>query len=357
MFSGIKRLGVLAALAALVVSGAAMTAIGQTERAKKTYTIGLIAKSQSNPVFIAARTGAEDAARELGEKLKVEIKIDWQTPVGEDAQKQAERLEQLVAGGADGIAISCSDANIVTSAIDSAVKKGVPVVCFDSDAPKSRRFAYYGTDDFACGEQVAAEIAKAMGNKGVVAILAGNQTAPNLQSRVRGVKEGLKKFPDITVIDTYYHVETPQDAVTKVEQVQGANPQITGWAMVGGWPLFTQNALDKVVGKAKVVAVDALPAQLDYVRKGQVEVLLAQKVYEWGYESVRLLMDKILTNKSPKDKIIKAELVPIRKDNADEYGKNWDKWLGKKPATDEKVPAKDEKKVEKKDEKGKPEKK
>lgn len=83
-------------------------------------------------------------------------------------------------------------------------------------------------------------------------------------------------------------------------------------------------------------------------------MLLAQKVYEWGYESVTLLMTKITTGKGPR-KIIKAELVPITEDNAtNAYGKNWDKWLGvKKPATPKKVPAKEEKK----DERTKPEKK
>jgi ribose transport system substrate-binding protein len=338
MFTPIRRFGLISLGLAVLVTTSALASGVQPGGAKKTYRLGLIAKSQSNPVFIAARTGAEDAAREIGKKMGVEIKIDWQTPADEDAQKQAERLEQLVASGADGIAISCSDANIVTSAIDSAVGKGVPVVCFDSDAPKSKRFAYYGTDDFACGQQVADELGKAMGGKGVVAILAGNQNAPNLQGRVRGVKDGMKQFPEIQILDTYYHVETPQDAVTRVEQVQGANPQITGWAMVGGWPLFTQNALDKVAGRAKVVAVDALPAQLDYVKKGQVQVLLAQKVYEWGYESVRLLMDKIVNNKAPAEKIIKAELIPVRKDNADQFGKNWERWLGQK--SEDKAPVK-----------------
>lgn len=339
MASLVKRIGLATAamLALGAASGAGLVNTDSTGRAveAKTYRIGLIAKSQSNPVFVAARTGAEAAAKEIGEKLKIEIKIDWQTPVDEDAQKQAERIEQLTASGADGIALSCSDANLVTSAIDSAVAKGIPVVTFDSDAPKSKRFAFYGTDDIACGEQVAAELGKAMGGKGVVAILAGNQNAPNLQARVRGVKEHIKKnFPDISVLDTYYHAETPQDAVVKVEQVQGANPQISGWAMVGGWPLFTQNALDKVAGKAKVVAVDALPAQLDYLKNGQVEVLLAQKVYEWGYESVRLIIDKVHNGKNPPEKIIKAELVPVRKADADAYGKNWDKWLGKATKTE-----------------------
>src|SRR5262249_12384712 len=104
---------------------------------KKSYTIGLIAKSQGNPVFQAARVGAMDAAKELGAKYNIQIKIDWRTPNEEDAQKQAEAIEQLVLAGADGIAVSCSDANKLTDAINSAVKNGVPVATFDSDAPRS----------------------------------------------------------------------------------------------------------------------------------------------------------------------------------------------------------------------------
>src|SRR3981081_34088 len=88
---------------------------------KKSYTIGLVAKSQSNPVFQAARVGAMDAARELGAKYGITIKIDWRTPNDEDAQKQAEAIEQLVLAGANGIAVSCSDANKLTDAINSAV--------------------------------------------------------------------------------------------------------------------------------------------------------------------------------------------------------------------------------------------
>ncbi len=303
------------------------------EREAKTITIGLIAKSQNNPVFLAARTGANDAAKELGKQLGVEIKIDWQTPTSEDAQKQADYMERLVAAGADGIAVSCSDAKTMTLAINAAVDKGVPVVCFDSDAPESKRFAYYGTDDFACGKQVGVELAKAMGDKGVVAILAGNQTAPNLQKRVAGVKDELKKHANIKIKDTYYHKETAQDAVAKLEEVQRTNPDITGWAMVGGWPLFTDNALDNIAGKAKVVAVDALRQQLVYVRNGQVEVLLGQKVYEWGFESVRLLVDKIVNKKTPSEPVVKAELVRVTKQNAEEYGKQWSKWLGEDKGT------------------------
>ena len=52
----------------------------------------MVAKSQSNPVFESARFGAEDAALEIGQKLKVDIEIIWRTPNEEDAQKQVEYI-------------------------------------------------------------------------------------------------------------------------------------------------------------------------------------------------------------------------------------------------------------------------
>src|SRR5437660_4135134 len=152
-------------LASLTSMAVLSTAEAQT---KKSYTFGLVAKSQSNPVFQAARSGAEQAAKDLGAKNNLTIKIDWRTPNDEDAQKQAEAIERLALSGADGIAVSCSDANKLTDAINTAVKNGVPVATFDSDAPASKRFVTFGVDDMKCGEQVMEELAKIMDGKGTV---------------------------------------------------------------------------------------------------------------------------------------------------------------------------------------------
>ena len=302
------------------------TASAQT---KKTYTFGLVAKSQSNPVFQAARVGAEDAAKELGAKYGVTIKIDWRTPNDEDAQKQADAIEQLVLNGADGIAVSSTDANKTTDAINHAVDSGVPVACFDSDAPNSKRFVMYGVDDVKCGEQVMEELAKELGGKGTIAVLAGNQNAPNLQARVKGVKEVLAKYPDIKLVDVFYHKETPQDAAAKVEQVQQAHPEITGWAFVGGWPLFTDNALKWAPGTVKCVSVDALPAELAYLRSGHVQVLLGQQCYMWGHVSVENLFNKVYLKKDPETVKQISPLDRVTTANVDAYAKNWDKWLPK----------------------------
>jgi ribose transport system substrate-binding protein len=313
-------------LVALSLSSALITTAAES---KKSYTFGLVAKSQSNPVFQAARTGAEQAARDLGAKNGLTIKIDWRTPNDEDAQKQAEAIEQLVLAGADGIAVSCSDANKLTDAINSAVKNGVPVATFDSDAPNSKRFVTYGVDDIKCGEEVMDGLAKIMDGKGVVAILAGNQNAPNLQKRVQGVKNAAKKYPGIKIRDTYYHKETPQDAAAKVEQVMQANPDITGWAMIGGWPLFTDNALKWQPGTVKCVSVDALPPELAYLRSGHVQLLLAQQCFEWGYRSVEHLVNKVHLKKNPLSVVDVSPLTPVSKANVESYAKNWEKWLPK----------------------------
>jgi ribose transport system substrate-binding protein len=187
----------------------------------------------------------------------------------------------------------------------------------------------FGVDDVKCGEQVMNELAKIMGGKGTVAILAGNQNAPNLQKRVQGVKNAAKAFPNIKILDTYYHKETPQDAAARVEQVMQSHPDITGWAMIGGWPLFTDNALKWPPGSVKCVSVDALPPQLAYLRSGHVQLLLAQQVYEWGYRSVEHLINKIHLKKNPTVLHDVSPLVPVTKENVDAFAKNWEKWLPK----------------------------
>ena len=161
----------------LAISQPTATTAGE-EGAKRKVVIGFIAKSLANDVFQVAQAGAKDAARELGEKYNVDVEVEIRTPNEEDATKQAEAIEALTSRGVDGIAISCSEVNTVTPSIDKAVSKGVAVMCFDSDAPDSKRFAFYGTDDKSCGQRTVDILAKAMGEKGTIAILAGNQSAP-----------------------------------------------------------------------------------------------------------------------------------------------------------------------------------
>lgn len=292
----------------------------------KTYKITMIAKSSTNPVFLSAQAGAEAAAKELS-KDGTTVTIDWETPANEDAQEQATNIQNAANSGSNAILISCSDANKVTGAINDAVAKGIPVMTFDSDAKDSKRFAYYGADDTDCGTQVMDQLAKQLNGKGQVAILAGNQNAPNLQKRAQAVRDEAKKYPGITIVDTFYHKETPEDAAQKVLDTMKANPQINGWAMIGGWPLFTSTLLNDLdPNKVKIVAVDALPVELPYVEKGIAPVLLAQPCYMWGYKSVHMLYDKLANNKDPENVVTKMPLIMVDKENLGEWAQQLKAW-------------------------------
>lgn len=293
--------------------------------------IGIVAKSQSNPVFQAAHAGALAAAEQFGAEYGVHVNVDILTPADEDPAAQAAAIEQLARAGFAGIAVSCSDANTVTPAIDKAVELGAQVVCFDSDAPRSKRFAFFGTDDQSCGEAVMRELAAAMGETGTVAILAGNQAAPNLQARVVGVKAELARHPGMALLadGVFYHPETPERAAEAVASAQSTHPEIGGWAMVGGWPLFTRGALHWEPGAVQVVSVDDLPAQLAYLESGHVGVLLAQDCYGWGRESVRLLLDKIVRGQDPPGGVRQIDpLQPVHAADVPRVRAEWERWLG-----------------------------
>lgn len=323
----------LAALAVALVAcsrsdstaGSASSGSGATSNGK-TFTIAMIAKSSTNPVFLSGRQGADAAAAELTKQTGVNVRIDWETPPDEDATVQAQHIADAVNSGANAILLSASDANKLVGAVDEAVGRGVPVMTFDSDVPGSKRFSFYGGDDALMGKQVMDELAKQMNGHGKIAILAGNQNAPNLQKRVAGVKEEAKKYPGITILNTFYHAETPQDGAAEVMRAQNAYPDIQGWAMIGGWALFSKGLLtDLDPSKVKIVSVDALPVELAYVDKGLAPVLFAQPTYDWGYVSVKTIFDHVYLHKDVPAHV-QMDLVRVSKDNLGDWARQLKAW-------------------------------
>jgi ribose transport system substrate-binding protein len=296
----------------------------------KSITIGMCAKANSNQVFQVARTAGTKTCEDLSKSEGIPIKLEWRTPDQEDPAQQARNIESL-ATICQGISVACSEGETLVGPINAAIGKGVNVMCFDSDSPNSKRLCYFGTDDTDLGKQLVGELIKVMGDKGVVGILAGNQNAPNLQKRVNACREALKAYPNIKLAGptqgAFYHEETGQGAAAAWAQAQTANPEITGWVLVGGWPLFTQGATKALgePGKVKVVSCDALPEQLSYVRDGSVQVLLSQDLYGWGEQSVKILVDKILHDKYPPPNVY-GKLTRVTKENVEEFAKNWDVW-------------------------------
>jgi ribose transport system substrate-binding protein len=261
------------------------------------------------------------------------VRIEWLTPPQEDGNVQAQRIQQAVKEGMDAVLLSCSDARAVTPAIDDAVARGVPVMTFDSDAPESKRFSYCGVDDVKAGEMIMEELARLLPRGAHVAVLAGNRAAPNLSRRVEGVLREAARHPDLKVIGTFYTVETPEEASATVIHIDAAHPDIEGWAMVGGWALYTKTLLNDLQQDdrrrrrrpVKIVSINALPPQLDYVEAGVAPVLLAQPTYRWGEAGVDAIVDK-LTGRKPIPARIPAELVRVSADNLRVWARQLRAW-------------------------------
>ena len=274
-----------------------------TAPAGKPFRIAMIANNASNLSVLSARRGAEDRARALSVTLGTPIEIVWLTPAQEDGHAQAQRVLQAVNELDDAILISCSDDETITKAIDDAVSRGIPVMTFDSDAPRSKRFSYVGIDDAEVGKQLMVELAGVVAAPAKIAILAGNPGAQNLQRRVEGIKREAARYPGLRVVGTFFHDETPQGATTEMLRAMASTPDIAGWVMVGGWPLYTKTLLGEALTDAgkiryKVVSVNALPPQLVYVERGVAPVLLAQPTYEWGAVGVETIIARTLQRKA-----------------------------------------------------------
>ena len=308
-----KRLAAVFAVVLIGVSACGGGGSGSAPAdAPRKYRFAVIPKALDLPVFDYARKGAERAAKELGN-----VEVIWRGPETGDQLKQKEILEAFITQRVDGIAISCLNGDFLTEAINRAVDSGIPVVTWDADAPNSKRLAFYGVDDKAGGRIMGEEAVKLLGGKGTVALMT-SVGATNLQRRLDGVLEVLAKHPDIKIVETF---DVKEDTVKAAELIAtGTNryPNLGAWISVGGWPVFTRNALVPVPKSTHVISFDTIQPAPQLLKEGRVQILIGQKYFGWGIEPVKLLAE-IKAGRMPAQKIIDSGVDVVRQDNVDAY--------------------------------------
>ena len=87
------------------------------------------------------------------ERKNVNGEVTWRAPEPADNPTQRQLFESALAANVDGIGVSPIEADAFASVIDAAVDKGVPVITFDSDSPKSKRLCYIGTNTYEAGNR------------------------------------------------------------------------------------------------------------------------------------------------------------------------------------------------------------
>ena len=197
----------------------------------------IIPKALDIPVFNYAKIGAERAAAEFGD-----VEVLWSAPASADQLKQKEILESYITQRVDGIAISALNGDFLTETINRAIDAGIPVITWDSDAPKSKRIAFYGVDDLASGRnhgRAGDQAFERQRHRG-----ADHQSWCDQPAEPARRREGsARQAPGIQIVETY---DIQEDVLRCAEIIATGSrryPDLSAWISVGGWPVFTRNAL------------------------------------------------------------------------------------------------------------------
>jgi ribose transport system substrate-binding protein len=274
-----------------------------------------------------ARRGCEQAASELPN-----VEVEFQIPGDGTAAEQRRIIDDLLAKGISGIAISPIDPVNQTQMINDLASK-ILVITQDSDAPESNRACYVGTDNVAAGRQAGELINEALPQGGKIMVFVGKADARNAQERFQGIKEALAGSK-VGIIDLRTDDTDRVRAKANVADTLVKYPDVG--CLVGLWgyngPAIL-NALTDAgkVGQIKVVCFDEEDATLAGVKAGSIYATVVQQPYEFGYQSVHLL-EKALTGDRaviPENKLRIVPTLVIKKDIVDEFTARVNKLRGR----------------------------
>lgn len=140
--------------------------------------------NNSAEFWTIAEAGTRKAAEEFG------VEVLFRRPKTPTAAAQKEIIEDLLARGVKGIAISVNDPINQKEYLNSIAER-VPLITQDNDAPDTKRKCYIGTDNVAAGRSVGKLVKEVMPQGGKIAIFVGQPDPINAQQRRQGVLEEL----------------------------------------------------------------------------------------------------------------------------------------------------------------------
>lgn len=275
------RLGNKIAVAALAISAA----FGSAASAQDSEHYGMVVFLKGSEFFNWSYAGFQDAAATVGATTELQGPADW------DASAEARAVDQLVAKGVKGIAVTAGDADTLTGAINAAMAAGVPTLTFDSDSPNSDRLLFVGTNNYNAGFAAGAAIARTYGDEARV----GVSLIPGLDSinhRLQGFKDGMASVAPGAIVVTEVNDEGDLQKAEAVNTAMlQANPEINVIFCAHGNPATGALAATRNVGrdagdnKVGVLAWSIDAPILLGVEDGEYAATVAQNPYMMGVQS------------------------------------------------------------------------
>jgi ribose transport system substrate-binding protein len=276
--------------------------------------------NNASDFWVIARKGTEKAAKE-----NPNIEVQFTIPADGTAAEQQRLVDDLLARGIHGIAISPVDPANQTQMLNRVASQTL-VVTQDSDAPNSNRVCYVGTDNVAAGRQAGELLKEALPNGGKIMVFVGVLDAENARQRYQGLKEALAGS-NISIIDVRTDNTDRVRAKANAADTLVNNPDIAG--MVGLWSYNGPAILSAVkeankVDKVKIVAFDEEDPTLSGIKEGAIYATVVQQPFEFGYKSMTLMAQILDGDRSqiPASKQIFVPTKAVKKDTVDQFTKD-----------------------------------
>src|SRR3984893_14807395 len=288
----------------------------QNSAGGKTKKLAFVTNNASD-YWTIARKGTEKAAAELPD-----VTVEFRIPGNGTAAEQKGIIDDLLAKGINGIAISPKDPANQTQLINDAAKRAL-VITQDSDAPKSDRACYIGTDNVAAGRQEGELIKEVLPQGGKIMVFVGSADVVNAQERLKGIKEVLQGSK-VEIIDVRTDETDHVRAKSNVADTLVKSPDVA--CLVGLWSYNGPAILNAVkeagkVGQVKIVCFDEEDETLAGIKNGAIYATVVQQPFEFGYQSVKM-MAQILNGDRSGIPANKQEIVPtlvIKKEGVEEF--------------------------------------
>ncbi len=281
------------------------------------------------PFWSIAEKGARDAA------AKFDVDVDVRMPQN-GASDQKRMVEELLARGVDGIALSPADPPNQLDLM-RIIAGQTNLITQDSDAPDSPRLCFVGMDNYQAGRLCGKMIKEAMPEGGSVMFFVGRAGQLNGKQRRQGAIDELldrpaekpgDDAPDAELKGAKYSIlGTRTDEVDFAKAKANAQDALTRHpdlgCMVGLFSYNTPKIFEAIkeagkLGKVRIVGFDEEDDTLRGVQDGSIYATVVQSPYRYGYESVRILA---ALAKGDKSVIPAAKFVDVPGQGGEEGGR------------------------------------
>ena len=238
----------------------------------------------TNPFFVPARYGIEDACSLLG------VTSDWTGSATSDVGEMVAAFRRAVAADVGGIAVSIIDPTAFDALTAQALELGIPVIAYNADGGRqNRRLAYVGQDLYESGLRVGARITQLVA-RGDVYVFIATPGQQNIQPRVDGVLDAVADAGRSVRVHVVATGADVGEEARKIEETVVANPGLKGlFAVDGGSTQGVAAVMSKHGLHARGVRAggyDLLPGTLRAIEAGVVDFTIDQQPYLQGFVPV-----------------------------------------------------------------------